>query len=141
MCSLQKKTWFIKGSSPSMVWMKYHSHKRTLWMEEPKSNLKYKKEQPGKTHQTKVLKHQKNAKGMGMRNKQIYLSYSCYNPVVSRTKVTKCRGKWISYIGIGRDIETLKAWFPYPSRQKSMTSSESYISWKSGWLNNCLKKI
>ena len=51
-------------------------------MEELKSNLKRKRSNPGKLNRQKSKKHQKNAKGMGMRKKRICLSILCYDPVV-----------------------------------------------------------
>ena len=68
--------------------LKYLSHKRTLWIEEPE--LKFRKKANRRTQKwTKVQKHKKVQNGMGMRNKRIYLFTICYNPVVSKLETTQ----------------------------------------------------
>ena len=62
---------------------KYLSHKRTLWIEEPKLNFRKKSiREESKLQKFRSIKRMQN--GMGMRNKQIYLFTIYYNPVVSK---------------------------------------------------------
>ena len=79
---------FPKFFSVRELKLKYLSHKRTLWIEEPK--LKFRKKANKRTQKgTKVQKHKKVQNGMGMRNKQIYLFTVCYDPMVSKLEATQ----------------------------------------------------
>ena len=93
----------------------YLSHKRTLWMEEPKPSFKWTK-QSGKTQNDKspiASKECKRAWEWGTNEYVFPCSVTIWWGL--SYKKFECRSKWTSYIGLRRVIETLKTWFPYPS--------------------------
>ena len=82
---LNKISWIrlLKDSSPSVSSKKNISHTKGHYGWKNLNQISNEESNLGRLKRTKVQKHQKNAKGMGMRNKRIYLFAPYYNPMVS----------------------------------------------------------
>ena len=122
----------------------YHSHKRTLWMEEPISNSQSGRRNQGRLKRQipfkmKSIKRMLIAWEWGI-NEYIYLTLLWSCGVISSGN-QKTEEKWISYFGLGRVIKTPSFGYPTPKWWQPMWGMKVISLNKSIFLKNLWEYI